>query len=298
MKEEKNKNNTLIIVLVLVIIVLVFIIGFMLGTRKVNDSNDSGNTQVEEKKEKKKETKEEENEKEKVNEKEDNADNTDNTSLSNIDEISSGIPKKTCGGYNFPFKEKDVYLKDLSSELKLSMLTEFLANTDYKEIDSDFNNQGIKKLREFTEKDVEKYFEDTNFLGNLKDKLELSGFNGLSKIDGKYYLVMTIGGCEGPQTEGESITLVDSKKEGNILVLTYRYYSYVLPEDTKQINEGNNAYFTYDYYKDSKKSKVLAKGLYKDEQLESYYDQMNTYDFYYDVSDGNMRFVKMIFNQK
>ena len=280
---NKNFSQTrLIVVLVSIIVILVFVIGIFIGARlgeKQPPNNNTSNKEVNKKeKSKPKGTKKEE-------------------KISVSDDVSGGIPRLSCFGTSFPFDEKDIYLDDLSDNIKLDMLIEFLKNTEYEEIDKEFKDNSVRKLREFTEEDVKKWFEDTSFLKALKNKLDID-LTDIILEDNKYYLVQTIGGCEGAAPEDEVFILINSKVEGTKLIRTYRYYSMILPKDTKEVTEGEYAYFTYDYYKDSNHKELIAKGLYKEEQLEPYYDKMNTYDVYYDISNGNMRFEKMIFNEK
>lgn len=294
--DEKKTNNKLTIVLIVIIIALVFTLGYLIGTKK--EVIKENNEKIEEKaidKETKEESKrkdEEAEEKDKEQEKE--------SKEEKIPEFEDGIPYYPCSGSYFPFEEKNITINDLDNSMKIGMLITFLSSKKYNAIDADFNTEGYKRIAEVTEDDAKKYFADTSFFNKISSiKAVESGFYSIKKVNGKYYLILTIGGCEGPTSDrdGAYVNLVNTRREGKYVVKTYSYYTQIVNLDKDPIEENDNTYFYSDYYKDSKHKILLAKDIYKKEQFEQYKNKLNTYDLYYDISNNNIRFEKMVYHE-
>ena len=285
-KDERNDNkqSKIVIILVSIIIILVFIIGILLGT-KINYKQTTNNNIVNKKSEKQRKHKKEE--------------IKDNKKEDEIPEFDSGIPMGYCSGILFPFEEKDIYLKDLDDKTKINMLIAFLSSKEYKPIDEGFDNDSFKRITEVTKEDAKKYFANVDFFDKI-GKVEGTGasFYQIIKRNNKYYLALELGGCEGPGKGGEDIALTKTKRDNQYVIKTYKYYYIEYNLDKDPLSENGSEYYYFNLYKDKNHKELLAKNLYNIEEIKSYYDKMNTYDIYYDISNGNIRFEKMIFNAK
>ena len=289
--EKEFKQTRLIIVLVAIIIVLIFAIGLLVGQR-LNDipSKENPNRIVNEddNKDKTEEKKEEEPE-----QKEDKYEDLPANSryLENV----PGIPRYLCGGVMFNFNKKDVYLKDLSDNDKLNLLLTayereitVVGNTDYKPLILD-------------DEDIKKYFEDTSFLDDIKKNgLDSGKANNSYQVaepifiefkNNKLYVSEYATGCEGPGNDGYDVILVNAKKNSKELIKTYKLYY------KKNIFDEKTDNFTNEIYINKNGSKPKYRDVAYDQFAELDYTDFDSYTMHFDITNNNIRFEKMIYNE-
>lgn len=276
--EEKRKNNSTEMFLIIVIIALVFIIGILVGTR-INDKGQvqSPNEKIESKKERTDSEKEKNNrpQAKEYNKKE-------------LTEEAKGlIPYELCGAPEMPLKKREIKVEEFSDDLKGKMV-----------ISTIYNTLGYPTDTVYIEpKDYTKYFDDISFLEKLekdKDAYYTLGAIILSYKNGKYAAETYATGCEGVYN-GDELVYISSNITNNTLILTYAsfYSSYEFEEDYFSYYTSKNGKLVYDKVKyDSDKQTYLSNG------KEISYDEFDKYQFHFDLSNGNLRFVKMTYNRK
>ena len=296
--EKEIKQNRIIIVLVVIIIALMFAIGILIGQR-LNDvpNNENPNKIVNGK-----ETEEKEDEKveEKAEEKEDSKEKIEDKyedlpANSRYLENVPGIPRYLCGGVMFQFNKKDVYLKDLTDNEKLNLLL-----TAYYSQITVIGNPDYKPLI-LGDEDIKKYFEDTSFLDDIKK-------NGLNSGDAnnsytvaepifiefknnKLYVSEYATGCEGPGNDGYDVILVNAKKNSKELIMTYKVYYKKNLFDEKTDN------FTNEIYINKNDTKPKYRDVAYDKFAELDYTDFDSYTMHFDITNNNIRFEKMIYNE-
>lgn len=287
--EKEFKQTRLIIVLVAIIIVLIFAIGLLVGQR-LNDipSKENPNRIVNEddNKDKTEEKKEEEPEEDKYE--------TIPTNSSYLDDVP-GIPRYLCGGVMFNFNKKDVYLKDLSDNDKLNLLL-----TAYESEITVVGNPDYKPLI-LDDEDIKKYFEDTSFLDDIKKNgLDSGKANNSYQIaepifiefkNNKLYVSEYATGCEGPGNDGYDVILVNAKKNSKELIMTYKVYY------KKNIFDEKTDNFTNEIYINKNDSKPKYRDVDYDEFAELDYTDFDSYTMHFDITNNNIRFEKMIYNE-
>lgn len=287
--EKEFKQTRLIIVLVAIIIVLIFAIGLLVGQR-LNDisSKENPNRIVndDDNKDKTEEKKEEEPE-------EDKYENIP-TNSSYLDDVP-GIPRYLCGGVMFNFNKKDVYLKDLSDNDKLNLLL-----TAYESEITVVGNPDYKPLI-LDDEDIKKYFEDTSFLDDIKKNgLDSGKANNSYQIaepifiefkNNKLYVSEYATGCEGPGNDGYDVILVNAKKNSKELIMTYKVYY------KKNIFDEKTDNFTNEIYINKNDSKPKYRDVDYDEFAELDYTDFDSYTMHFDITNNNIRFEKMIYNE-
>ena len=286
--EKELKQTRLVIILLAFIILLVFIVGVLIGERRNKNTKTYEQTKVVDKKEEEPDnTKkpEETDNTEKPEEKEEKTENKyDEKEL--VKKAKAIIPYELCGGTPIPLNKKDLALKDLTDNLKGQMV---------------LNTVGAIMADEVTyinPDDYAKYFEDLSFLYKLKNNTDLQyslGAKILSYKNNKYVVEGIATGCEGAY-EGADIKYIDYEVKEHELKLIYAYY-----------------WITYDYegefstYYKEKNGKVIYDKVTIDENSSDYrpiykgkelsYEEFNKYEFIFDITNGNIRFEKMSYNE-
>jgi len=296
--EKEFKQTRLIIVLVAIIIVLIFAIGLLVGQRlndipnKENPNKIVNEKEIEEKEDEKVEEKAEEKDdsKEKIEDKYE----TIPTNSSYLDYVP-GIPRYLCGGVMFPLNKKDVYLKDLSDNDKLNLLI-----TAYESEITVEGNPDYKPLI-LDDEDIKKYFEDTSFLDDIKKNgLDSGKANNSYQVaepifiefkNNKIYVSEYATGCEGPGHDGYSVKLVNVKKNSKELIMTYKAY-YI-----KNIYDEKTDNFTNEIYINKNDTKPKYRDVDYDEFAELDYTDFDSYTMHFDITNNNIRFEKMIYNE-
>ena len=194
----------------------------------------------------------------------------------------------------FPLNKKDIYLKDLSDNDKLNLLI-----SGY---DKDIKVEGNPDYKPLvlTDEDIEKYFADTSFLNDIKKNGLDSGKSGtkyevaepifIEFKNNKLYLSKYPTGCEGPGNDGYQTMLVNAKKNSKELVMSYKVFYLKTLFDEKTDN------FTNEIYISKNDSKPKYKDIDRDKFSKLDLSEFDSYDMYFDITNGNIRFVKMIYN--
>ena len=287
--EKEFKQTRLIIVLVAIIIVLIFAIGLLVGQRLndiPNKENPNRIVNEDDNKDKTEEKKEEEPEEDKYE--------TIPTNSSYLDDVP-GIPRYLCGGVMFNFNKKDVYLKDLSDNDKLNLLL-----TAYESEITVVGNPDYKPLI-LDDEDIKKYFEDTSFLDDIKKNgLDSGKANNSYQVaepifiefkNNKLYVSEYATGCEGPGNDGYDVILVNAKKNSKELIKTYKVYYKKNLFDEKTDN------FTNEIYINKNDTKPKYRDVEYDEFAELDYTDFDSYTIHFDITNNNIRFEKMIYNE-
>ena len=287
--EKEFKQTRLIIVLIAIIIVLIFAIGLLVGQRLndiPNKENPNRIVNEDDNKDKTEEKKEEEPE-------EDKYENipTNSSYLENV----PGIPHYLCGGVMFNFNKKDVYLKDLSDNDKLNLLL-----TAYESEITVVGNPDYKPLI-LDDEDIKKYFEDTSFLDDIKKNgLDSGKANNSYQVaepifiefkNNKLYVSEYATGCEGPGNDGYDVILVNAKKNSKELIMTYKVYY------KKNIFDEKTDNFTNEIYINKNDSKPKYRDVAYDQFAELDYTDFDSYTMHFDITNNNIRFEKMIYNE-
>lgn len=294
--EKELKQTRLVIILLAFIILLVFIVGVLIGERRNKNTKTYEQTKVVDKKEEEPTSKSEEEKKEETTSKskDEKQDDFSEVSINSsyLDDVPK-IPEFLCGGIIFPVKQKDIYLKDLTDNDKLNLLISGVSSKLTVEGNDDY------ELFELSDKIVQKYFEDTSFLDDIKK----NGFNSgdsntkysvaepifIESKNNKIYVGEYATGCEGPGKDRETVKLVSVKKNSQKLVMTYKYYYIKVYYDEKSDD------FINDVYISKKDSTAKYKNISWDDKLDL--SDFDSYDMYFDITNGNIRFEKMSYNE-
>ena len=280
-KEVKGKPLKIwIIVMIIVFMLFTFGIGVYFGKEIFSEKEKETNneqTPIEEKKEENKEEIPNNLEPEKQKEE-----------IPNLE-----FAKISCGGTDFSFKKSTLNVSDISTKDKLGMLAPALL----KKIKSE-KLSNIKADVE-TEIDIDiievekKYFDVTKEMEDQMANGFGTDFYIFSYKNNKSYLKIIIGGCIGPRNEGEYTKFKESKNENNILIDSYYYY-YMKNSDV--VEKDDQEYFPEIYYK----SKGDINPIYKDvlSQDDIDFDVFDTYDLYFDTTNGNKKLIKIVYNAK
>ncbi len=286
--EEKNstktKNNSKIIIIVLVLLILV-IFGMGIFITYNNSKRNANNRPTEIKEEKDNKPEKEENNIIELDE-----DNEE------VKEAKSLIPIELCGPVYFPFERKNILVDDLNNNYKFNMLAYHY-----------YFNFKTETENIIEENELRRYFANLKFLDEIKkngfdssyniDTGEAKNNNNYESIlplkltykDDKYYFSGYSTGCTGPGNDGGRIKFKSAKKVNDGLELTYYYYY------QKIVFKGDNYYFNIYNYKDGN----IIYGEITDEKINDDYMNLNefdTYTLYFDTSNDNMRFIKMVYN--
>ena len=255
-----------IIIVALVVVVLVLLLG---GKGNKNSNNEETNS-------------------------EQNVENNNNVVEETIEELKFG--NYACGGVNYSFSKKTVTVDEISPKEKLAMLATVLSEL--------INTENIT-AGEDIELDIDiyelaqKYFDITPEMEKQMEEGFENGFYVFSYKNKKSYVNLIIGGCIGPSNEGNYVKYKESKREGNTLISTY-YYFYKKNLDEPVVIGNDNGYdittFPSSYYKDKSDSKPLYSDVVSDDIVD--FEKFDTYDLYFDVSNGNMKLTKIVYNSK
>ncbi len=162
----------------------------------------------------------------------------------------------------------------------------------YDDDEEEYDDKGGVLIRSFTEEEAKVFFEDTSFISSKKnfDYNVMYPFT-VYKSDDKIDIVEYAGGCTGDGS-GEYVIQKDKKIEDGKAIYTFVYYnlSVEYPDDSNDPK--------ISIYSDIAGKKIVASDIDDFDKISDYYDKLNTYEVYYDITDNNMRFEKMIFNKK
>ncbi len=283
---KKGGNKAIIIIMGIIIVALLAVILFLLlsGNDKNNNENNENNTNVE------------------------NVENTENTEIEptpnnpvvidlKVPELD--IPREFCGEIDFEIKSGTVEAKDISVRNKLGML----ATAIVKKIGED-------KLRTFTAGETNEI--DINILELAKSYFDITPEIEAQLKEGfytSYYLFtyennkstaeLQIGGCIGPTADGYNVKFKENKIENTTLIKTY-YYFYEKNATESVVIGKDGPYditaFPTSYYKDKDSAEPIYKDLTSTDNID--YELFNTFDIYFDITDGNMKLIKMVYNTK
>ena len=205
----------------------------------------------------------------------------------------SGLPYSLCGFPGITIEEKNVYLKDLTAEEKMNIVIALVNKTASYDDDAEkYDDKGGVLVGTFTEEDAKEFFEDTSFIGSKKNnEYDVMYPYNVYKVDDKLDIVEYAGGCTGDGS-GEYVIQKDKKIEDGKAIYTFVYYnlSVEYPDDSNDPK--------ISIYSDIAGKKLVASDIDGFDKISDYYDKLNTYEVYYDITDNNMRFEKMIFNKK
>ena len=181
-----------------------------------------------------------------------------------------------CGGYVVPFGEGNFDLSDLDEDTKLDMVY-----FNYMPTDSDTKTT-------YTVKNVEKYFEDTSFLG--KDGMHPAGVGNIFKNGDNITESVYPTGCTGAY-EGLNLKIIKALKKENELELTYIIFYQEYDYDKDQLI----------YYKVDNNDKALYDNVVIDDKgnitTKLDYALFNKYVVTFDIKNDNLRFVKAVFQE-
>ena len=293
--EKEFKQTRLTIVLVAIIVVLVFALGFVIGTNN-NIKNEIKNGQQVELPEEKEVTEGEEEEEPEEEPEEEIEEEFEEVSLNShfLDDVPR-IPEYLCGGVMFPLNKKDVYLKDLSINQKLNLLISGYDNQIKVEGNPDY------KPLILDDEDIEKYFADTSFLNDIKkngfdsgeanNSYEVAEPISMEFKNNKLYVSKYPTGCEGPMKDGYQVKLINAKKNSKELVMTYKVY-YLKSYYNEKTDDFTNEIFV---------SKNDTRSKYKNVDYDEFenldYSDFDSYTMHFDITNKNIRFEKMIYNE-
>ncbi len=117
-----------------------------------------------------------------------------------------------------------------------------------------------------------------------------TGFYVFKQNDGQATLDLIIGGCIPPMNEGYYVKYKDSTKDNNTLIKTYYYY---YAKNSDAIETGDNVLFPTSYYKLKEDAEPIYKDLVSEEAIK--YESFNSFDVYFDTTNGNMKLTKVVF---
>ncbi len=284
--EAKEKTNLkLIIILLLVIVVLLAIFLGINRLRVKNYSRPSNNT----------------------NNTVETVDEYENVTLNDpmVLEAQKFVSSYFCGGLYFKLEKKD---KDVSQ------FTDF---EKFNIVLSLFEEEILKTMPDgskytFKEERLKRYFKDLKFMEYFKPAIDTAsdasgnpGHKGakliedlilpvyLSYKDGIYTVEGYGTGCTGPANSGDYLRVKGAKKNDEHLIVDYlHYYSEADFDDDKEE-------FFYRFYKEKGASApvdaVFVSEFEKYKFDESKYD---SYQMIFDISEDQLQFVKLTYNQK
>jgi len=205
-----------------------------------------------------------------------------------------GFPEYACGGLDFTIGRGTFTPENLSAKEKLGMLSIALLDligNDKIANSGDVIYEGMELDFNITD-EAKKYFDlDSKMLKQIEEGFG-TGFFEFYQKNNKSYVRLIIGGCTAPENEGYYIKLKESKKEKNIYIKTY-YYAYAVNDEIESDDEFS---FTTTYYKEKGDKDPVVKNLSSRNELN--FELFNTFDVYYDITDGNMKLIKIVYNTK
>jgi hypothetical protein len=258
---RKKKDNKLVLAIVGVVIVALvaaLVIFLLNGNDKKSDNEETTNTEVKKTKHTAKE----------------------------ID-----LAKIPCGSVDFTIGTGTVTVEEISVHDKLGMLATALLEliedeklktiTAGEPLDLDIDIIEVAKqyfdVDEEMEKQIEKGFG--------------TGFYEFSQKNGKATLNLTIGGCTPPMNEGYYVKYKGSINKDGTLVKTYYYY---YRKNLDAIETDNTVLFPTSYYRLKGDAEPVYDGLTDEESIT--FDVFNTFDIYFDTSNGDMKLTKVVYN--
>lgn len=268
-KNKSGSNKIIIVIMGIIIVLLLAVILFLLLT-----GND------------KKETKA--NDENAANQEQNN--NQDKPNVENVVVSKEKISDITfagieCGGTDFVFVKDTVLVDNISVKNKLGMLSKALLKL--------IDTQNIEAGQD-VELDIDiyeiakKYFDVTPEMEKQMEEGFGTDFYIFTYKNNKSYINIIIGGCIGPMNEGEYTRFKESKVSGNTLIETY-YYFYLKNDDGDDEES-----FTSSYYKDKNDTNPIYSKVSSGDSLD--YSKFDTYDVYFDTTDGNMKLIKIVYN--
>ena len=202
-------------------------------------------------------------------------------------EARRAFPFALCHEYILRLDGKSRKVSELKDTEKLAMVinyyTEELFNND--------SDDGDYRM-ELSESQIKRLFEDTSFLKKLDDDQYAIDARVIQKENGKYILTAYPTGCVADEYEGANMTLYKAYKEDDKLVLVYAY-AWEVTKFNEKIDD-----FEVTYYKAKGDKSVVVKNPEFDDNIQEYkvdWSKFNTYEFVYDISDGNLRIQEINF---
>ena len=181
-----------------------------------------------------------------------------------------------CGGYVLDFENKSFELKDISDSDKLDMIYYY------------YMPYNIDTKSTYTVKDVERFFEDTSFLG--KDGVHNAGIGSIIKNGNNLSESVVATGCEMAY-DGYNMKAIKAIKKDNTLEITYIIFYQIYDYENERIG----------YYKDKNSSKALYEDVEFDNEgnVVTKFDNalFNKYVISYDIKDNNLRFINAVFKE-
>lgn len=265
---SNNKNSKIIIIIMGIVIVLLIALILVLLLTGSNNTNQ-----------------EQHNNDKPLNNVENDNQNIENAEYSKkkVSDISfAGI---ACGGTDYKFVKDTVLVDNISTKNKLGMLAKALLKLiDLEKIEAGKDVELNIDIHEI----AKKYFDVTPDMEKQMAEGFGTDFYIFTYKNNKSYINIIIGGCMPPLNEGEYTRFKGSKTSGNILVESYYYYY------LKNESSDDEERFTYSYYKDKNDAKPIYSKVSSGDSLD--YSKFDSYDLYFDTSDGNMKLSKIVYN--
>ena len=261
-------NKLIIVFLSIIIILLIGIIAFLLLNGKDKNENTTNNTNNN-------------------NQQENNTSNGEENNT--VDLITPEFTAVACGGVDFSFAKKTVSVNEISVKYKLGMLaTVLLKSVDVSKIEAGVDTEIDVDIYET----AKKYFEVNPDMLTEMEKGFSTSFYTFKYKNNKSYINIIIGGCTAPDNAGDYVKFKGSKKEGNILINSYYYYY----SKNDPIEDETNVVFTKSLFKDKDAATAVYTKVKESDTVD--YSVFDTYDLYFDTTNGNMKLTKIVYNAK
>ena len=291
--DNKKGGNSFTIALLVIIVLLIGVIAILLlGGNNKNKNNESNNNENQEvnNENTNNENNNNENNNNENNNNENNNNENNNVNIEQIIEPTFAVME--CGGINFSFQKATVLVNDMKASDKLGMLATVLS----KMIDTNNLEAGVETEINIDIYEIaQKYFDITPEMEQQMGDGFGTGFLFFTRRSQKSFVKLIIGGCIGPGNEGHYVKHKESKAEGNTLISTYYYY-YKKNNDVIDPTEDSVTQFPYSYYKSSTDTTPVYKEIVNDDSVD--FEVFDTYDLYFDISSGNAKLIKIVYNAK
>ena len=204
-----------------------------------------------------------------------------------VQEAARALPFALCHEYFLRLDGKSREVSDLKDSEKMAMVMAYYTE--------DLFNNGADEdeyKMELSEAQIERLFEDTSFLKMLKKDQFSMDARTMENKDGKYIFSAYPTGCVADEYEGDNLTLYRAYKEDDKLVLVYAY-SWEVTKFNEKIDD-----FEITFYKSKGDKSVVVKNPEFDDNAQEYkvdWSKFNSYEFVYDISDGNLRIQEINF---
>lgn len=205
-----------------------------------------------------------------------------------VKEADSTIPKFMGYVYDIKLDGSSKTVEELDDETKLGFVAAYYSSKlNLNSVPKEEYNGTASKI--YKEEDFNKLFEDTSFvkcLDNLKDKTLSFRYNSITKEDEGYKITLYATGFGSESFESDYLNLLEAKRIGNKLILTYGY-AYIKEEfDQKENN------FVTTYYMDNEKVIEVIELLSNKKDLVDW-NRFDKYEFVFDITNNNIRIQKI-----